>query len=148
MVRHSLLNRLLKLALGYHLCSSYCRGRLFRVTQCLFEGFTDAVMLVITFAEQPQLISPLLENVGPNAPWGHMETLFLLAAYVFGGFLMDTLEFSLRHRTATTRQRRLQRVVDSLLSRGLISLPTQKKQSLHKHKNRYYRINNQLCASA
>ena len=110
----------------------YCRGhlfreQLFRVTQCLFEGFTDAVTLVITFAEQPQLISPLLENAGPNAPWGHVETLFLLSAYVFGGFLMDTLEFSLRHRTATSRQRRLQRVVDSLLSRGLISLPTQKK---------------------
>ena len=110
----------------------YCRGHLFQkqlflVTQSLFQDFTDAATLVITFAEHPQQISPLLENGGPNSPWGHMETMFLLGAHVFGGFLMDVLDIALRHRTPTSRERRLRRVVDTLLSRGLISLPSQKK---------------------
>lgn len=106
-----------------YIAGNLFKEQLFSATSSLFPRFTDAAALLVMISECPQNLSPILAQSEPNSYWGRLETLLLLGAQVFRGFLEEAVQFVLSNRSEESRRSRISHVIHDLQSRSLITVP-------------------------
>ena len=106
-----------------YIAGNLFKEQLFSATTSLFPRFADAAALLVMISECPGNLTPLLAQSEPNSHWGRLETLLLLGAQVFRGFLEEAVQFVLSNRSEESRRSRISHVIHDLQTRSLIAAP-------------------------
>lgn len=104
-----------------YLVGDICSKQLRAITERFGRDICSAAEILSTLREYPDVICSQIDMSVANSWWGVLETIVLLGAFEFGGFLREFLESLSPGRMPRAWALRMQRVKEDLRSRNMFT---------------------------